>query len=334
MLDATHASAAPQSAAEAAARVLVCAVDRGLFGVQATRVEAVYPVASTAAYWLRSAGGERRAYIVHDGQPAVVVDPREALGLADVLGGATRDAYLVLHAGPLLLALPVDHCVGIRTLDLASQRPVASGLQRDDGLPLGHLVALDGRMLVVLDPARLLDARLRDALLPVARRARGACDRLRRLDAAWQELRETPSAALLRTYAGLCQRSGRTRAAAATRLVLACLPEATDGGAPEPAHELPRRLLALAAARRSGRLSVRAGETSGAVELVDGRLAAVEAGPLAGRAALAALLSGAPAEATFADAAAAEASGPLDSIAAAIIAALEAQPAARRRRTA
>lgn len=334
MPDATDASTGLLTHPDAGARVLVCSVDRGLFGVQAARVEAVYPLASTPVHWLRGSGSRRQAYLVHDGAPALLIDLREALGLADVLGDTQRDACLVLRTGALQLAVAIDHCVGIRTLDLRAHPPLASGLERDDGLPVGHLVELDGRMLVVLDPARLLDGRQREALLSAARRAQAACDRRRRLDAAWEELRLAPTPALLRTWAGLCQRSGRPRAAHAARLVLACLP----GGEPPvplpPEQTLPRLLLHLADGARCGRLTLRAGDIDGTIDLHDGRIAAVTAGAHSGRAALAALLAAPLEQAQFSDRPAGDDAGPLDSTVATLIAALDAPVASRRRRAA
>src|SRR5512139_44203 len=145
----TNLSPAGATAADATARVLVCSVDRGLFGIQAGWVEAVYPTASTPVHSTRTDAGQRQPFIVHRHEPALIVDLRRAIGLDVVLGEATRDAFLVLRSGPALLALPLDHCVGIRTLDLGERLPVPSAVQRDGGLPIGHLVELDGRMLVV-----------------------------------------------------------------------------------------------------------------------------------------------------------------------------------------
>lgn len=328
MIDSTLA---PAHAADANARVLVCSVDRGLFGVQATRVEAVYPIAATATLSTRSDGGGRQAFIVHRDQPALVVDLRRALGLDGVLGEATRDAYLVLRSGPALLAIPVDHCVGIRTLDLAERAPVPCAVRRDGGVPMGHLVELDGRMLMVLDPARVLDSRQRDELLSAQRRAQAICQRQHKLAALWQEIRGEPSAAALRTYAGLCARTGRARAATAARAVLAALPDAAaaDGG---DAPALLRTLLRLAAERRSGTLTCSGDAGAATLDLVDGRLAGVRAGAEHGRAALARLLAGACRDLAFAAGVATAGEG--DSTAAVIISALEARGPQRRKRAA
>ena len=42
------------TATDASARVLVCSVDRGLFGIQAAWVEAVYPTASMTVHTTRT----------------------------------------------------------------------------------------------------------------------------------------------------------------------------------------------------------------------------------------------------------------------------------------
>ena len=91
------------TATDANARVLVCSVDRGLFGIQAGWVEAVYPIASMTVHTTRTDAGQRQAFIVHRDEPALIVDLRQAIGLDGVLGDATRDAFLVLRSGPALL---------------------------------------------------------------------------------------------------------------------------------------------------------------------------------------------------------------------------------------
>ena len=53
------------TAADATARMLVCSVDRGLFGIQAGWVEAVYPTASTPVHSTRTDAGQRQPFIVH-----------------------------------------------------------------------------------------------------------------------------------------------------------------------------------------------------------------------------------------------------------------------------
>ncbi len=319
-------------ATDANARVLVCSVDRGLFGIQAGWVEAVYPIASMTVHTTRTDAGQRQAFIVHRDQPALIVDLRQAIGLDGVLGDATRDAFLVLRSGAALLAVPVDHCVGIRTLDLDERAPVPSAVQRDGGLPMGHLVELDGRMLMVLDPARLLDTRHRDELLSARRRAEAICQRQHKLSALWEEIRQEPSAAALRTFAGLCSRTGRARAAAATRTVLAALP---DGDATADADEhraLLRVLLRCAGERRTGFLTCSSDGTGAALDIVDGRLVAVRAGAAHGRAALAHLLNAACREIAFVAGEVAGGRGPIDSTAAAVISALEARGPQRRKR--
>ena len=322
------------TATDASARVLVCSVDRGLFGIQAAWVEAVYPTASMSVHTVRTDAGQRQAFIVHRDEPALIVDLRQAIGLNGVLGDATRDAFLVLRSGPALLALPVDHCVGIRTLDLGERAPVPSAVQRDGGLPMGHLVELDGRMLMVLDPARILDASHRDGLLSALRRAQAICQRRHKLAALWEEIRHEPSAPALRAYAGLCSRTGRARTAAAARTVLAALP---DGDASVDADErraLLRALLRCAAERRTGSLTCSSDGIGAALDLVDGRLVALRAGAEHGRAALAHLLNATCREIVFVDVAITGGRGTTDSIAAAVISALEARAPQRRKRSA
>lgn len=331
----TNFAPTPRPTADAGNRVLVCSVDRGLFGIQAAWVEAVYPAASMTIHATRTEAGQRQPFIVHGDEPALIVDLRQALGLDEVLGAAQRDSLLVVRSGVTLLAVAVDHCVGIRTLDLDRRPPVPSAVERDGGLPMGHLVELDGRMLMVLDPARILDSRQRDALLAAGRRAAALCQRQRKLAGLWEEIRRAPSAAALRTYAGLCGRSGRARAAAASRAVLAALPGDARPVDLDDAQRLLTMLLRLAAERRTGTLTCSADGTAASLELCDGRLTAVRAGAEHGRAALAQLLGTACRELTFTAAdgrAAARAAG--DSTVATIIAALEARPPQRRRRAA
>ena len=332
MIDTNLTAGSP--ATDANARVLVCSVDRGLFGIQAAWVEAVYPTASMPVHSTRTAAGQRQPFIVHRDEPAMIVDLRRAVGLDGVLGDATRDAFLVLRSGPALLALPVDHCVGIRTLDLVERLPVPSAVQRDGGLPIGHLVELDGRMLVVLDPARILDAGHRDDLLTAQRRAQAICQRQHKLAALWEEIRCEPSAAALRTYAGLCGRSGRARAAAAARAVLAALPGSNGHSDGDDSQALLRTLLRLAAERRSGSLRCHGDGIGAVLEIADGRVVASSAGNEHGRAALAHLLSTPCRDIAFSDGAVAASRGPVDSTAASVISALEARGPQRRKRAA
>jgi hypothetical protein len=324
--------------AAADARVLVCAIDRGLFGIQAGWVEAVYPTAATAVHTTRTDGGQRQPFLVHRDEPALIVDLRRALGLDGVLGAATRDAYLVVRSAASLLAVPVDHCVGIRTLALSERAPVPSAVQRDGGLPIGHLLELDGRILAVLDPARLLDPAHRDEILSARRRAAAICQRQHKLTALWEEIRRQPTATALRTYASLCARSGRARAAAGARAVLAALPTApaaSNGGDPaDDRQALLRLLLRLAADRRSGTVRCSRDGVGAALEIVAGRLVALRAGNEHGRNALAHLLAGACRDVTFTEGGVSAGRGTPDSTAAAVIAAFEARPAQRRKRAA
>lgn len=330
MLDSSLFPAA--AAAVSPARVLVCAIDRGLVGIHAGWVEAVYPAAAIPVHATRTDAGRRQSFIVHRDEPALIVDLRQAIGLDAVLGTATRDAYVVLRSGAALLALPVDHCVGLRTLDFHEHPPVPSAVRRDGGLPIGHLLALDGRILAVLDPTRLLDAELRDDLLTARRRARGICHRRRKVAALWDEIRRDPTPAALRTFASLCGRGGRPHAAAGARAVLAAWP-GSDGEASDDTALL-RTLLRLAVERRSGVLTCRGDGGDAALELAEGRLIALRAGSEHGRAALARLLAAPCRDLAFTDAAIARGRGPTDSTAATVIAACEALAPRRRKRAA
>lgn len=313
------------------ARVLVCAIDRGLFGIQAGWVEAVYPTASTTVHTTRTGGGARQPFIVHRDEPALIVDLRQALALDGVLGAATRDAFLVVRSATALLAIPVDHCVGIRTLDLGEQLPVPSAVERDGGLPMAHLLELDGRMLAVLDPARILEPAHRDAILSAQRRARAICQRQHKLAALWQEIRRAPTPAALRAYASLCARSGRRRAAAGARAVLAALPDGDEAAASDR-QALLSTLLRCAAEQRSGTLRCRAGELDAAIEIAAGRPVASRAGNENGRGALALLLGSSCEAITFTAGAVAPGRGEVDSAAAAVIAAFESTATPRRAR--
>lgn len=321
--------------AAADARVLVCAIDRGLFGIQAGWVEAVYPTTATAVHTTRTDSGQRQPFIVHRDEPALIVDLRRALGLDGTLGTATRDAFLVVRSGTSLLAVPVDHCVGIRTLDLRERAPVASAVQRDGGLPMGHLLELDGRMLVVLDPMRLLDLTLRDEILSARRRAAAICQRQHKLAAMWDDIRREPTSATLRAYASLCARSGRARAAAGARAVLAALPSAhAEADRTDDRQALLRLLLRVAAERRSGTVTCSRDGVGASLEIVAGRLVALRAGTDHGRSALAHLLADSCQDVTFTEGIVAAGRGNPDSTAATIIAAFETRAPQRRKRAA
>ena len=202
------------------ARVLVFSVDDGLFALHIDWVEAMYPRGSIEVRTVRNDAGEHQPFLLHAGVPAMLVDLRDAFGLTAVLGPAQRRETLVVRTPGFLLAVPVDACVGIRELDCGDRPPVPSGLARDGGFAVGHLVTLDGKPMAVLDPSHLLEARQRDALAPLVEKARGFEERERRREALWDDIREQPTVANLRAFARLCSRNGRSRLAVAARVVL------------------------------------------------------------------------------------------------------------------
>ena len=176
------------------------------------------------------AGGVQR-FFADAGALALIIDLREILDLQAVPAAPQRAHYLVLRSGNIMLALAVDACLGVRELDLHAQAPVPSMVLRDGGFPVAHLVSLDAKMLAVLDPSHLLDGAVRNPLTDLQHRAERFLARQAKLDTLWTEICAQPSAASLRTFAGLCARNGRRRAAAATRLVLKHLTGANGDGA-------------------------------------------------------------------------------------------------------
>ena len=202
------------------ARVLVFNVDDGLFALHIDWIEAMYPLAAVEVHTVRDEEGRPHSFLLHSGEPALILDLRDTFGLAPILGSTTRGEVLVARSPSFLMALPVDSCVGIRELDLEASPPIPCGLVRDGGYPVGHLVALDGKPMAVLDPGHLLESRERDALVPLVQKARAFEERERKSEALWREICEKPSDANLKAYARLCTRNGRAKAAAATRMIL------------------------------------------------------------------------------------------------------------------
>lgn len=260
-----------------AARVLVFSVDDGLFSVHLDWVEAVYPRAALTVHAIRSKGARPRPFVLHRSEPAPIVDLREALDLETTIGAATRSELLIVRSGSILLALPVDACVGVRDLDLRSQVPVPTTLLRDGDVPVGHIVELDRKMLVVLDPNRLVDGPAREALVLVQRKALLFQERETKLNDVWKTLASQPTTSNLRVYARLCGRNGRSKMAAAARAILKCLSEgespATSNGTGEPAGALPAMLRA-AQGSRTGVLHVRStdAQDGGRLSFVAGRV--------------------------------------------------------------
>jgi chemotaxis signal transduction protein len=243
------------------ARVLVFTVDDGLFCIHLDWVEAVYQREDAPLHMVKEGDSVGR-FLIHRGQPALVIDLREAFGLNELLGATDRSALMVVRAGSFLLALQVDACVGVRDLDLGTKVPVASTLVRDGGLSVGHLVDLDGKMHGLLEPNRILSGALREQLDPLLKEAQAFRDRQAELVELTAELRRDPTPAGLKNYARLSRRNGRTRAAGAARLVLKHVQEheagAGDGAVAGDmaAETLLRDLVALSTARRTGTVIV------------------------------------------------------------------------------
>lgn len=260
-----------------AARVLVFSVDDGLFSVHLDWVEAVYPRAALTVHAIRTKGARPRPFVLHRSEPAPIVDLREAFDLETTIGAATRTELLIVRSGSILLALPVDGCVGVRDLDLRTQVPVPTTLLRDGDVPVGHIVELDQKMLVVLDPNRLVDGNAREALVLVQRKALLFQERESKLNEVWKALVTQPTASHVRVYARLCGRNGRSKMAAAARAVLKCLSEgdspATTNGTGEPSGALSAMLRA-AQANRTGILQVRSADAAdgGRLTFVAGRV--------------------------------------------------------------
>ncbi|HYD46811.1 MAG TPA: chemotaxis protein CheW [Terriglobales bacterium] len=314
-----------------APKLLICSVDGGWFGIGTDWVETVCPRASVSEQMIRVAGRRPQPFVVFQGQPALVAELRSVVGL-EGNDDNDREHYVLVRTGHMVVAVPVDSCVGIRTVDLHGRAPVPSRVVRDGGMPIGHLVELDGRMLMVLDPTRLLDASERGLWKTAVRRAEATKRRLAKLDSLWTEIRQQPSANAIRSYASLCSRSGRTGTAAAARALLTHLSGNADAG--DGQGNVIRQLLDYSEQKRSGRMVVDGnGSGEAHLELIDGRLVNVRLADRHGRAALAQLLATPCRSAEFVEV---EASIPLPatgtSTAAVLIEALESVPADRRKR--
>lgn len=267
-------SAAPISASS---KVLICSVDGGWFGVRADWVEAVCPRESVVEQTLKGSDGTVHRYVMFQNEPALVLELRALVGVDAVVGRARRKQFMLVRSGQWLMAVPVDACVGVRALDLQSQTPVPSRIRRDGGIPIAHIVGLDDRMLVVLDPTRLLDARNRAVWATIVKRAQLFNRRLAKLESTWAEVRAHATTANLRAYASLCSRAGRSRAAAAAREAVGYLPT-NDGAAiqvsaPSSSFAAIRALLEASEGRHTGRWRVEL-EGGGvvAIELSGGRV--------------------------------------------------------------
>jgi len=210
-------------------RVLVFLVDDGRFSVHLDGVEAVYESHSVDSHRVRVGKGPWHRFLLHRGEPALIVDLREAFGLGGALGATERAAYVVFQSGGYRLALGIDQVSGVQDLELDAHPPVPSNLVRDGGIPVGHIVQIDDRMVVVLDPHRLLSGTTRDGLEPVWTRAKAYAARDQQMTETWSDLCQTPSADNIRVFARLCGRNGRPKASAAARLVLKAMADAESG---------------------------------------------------------------------------------------------------------
>ncbi|MEO8603984.1 MAG: chemotaxis protein CheW [bacterium] len=297
---------------DAGGKVLIVAIDDGWFGVHLDWVEDVLQAGAASLHGVRNGSGRARPFVLRGRAPAPVVDLREMLGLLDLLGAPPpRSGQLLLRCGDGALAMPIDACIGVRALDLAARPPVPTRLRRDGGLPLGHMTALDGRPLTVLDPNRLLDAELRATLAPLRAKAAALHERRQRLATLWEEIRRDANVDQLRVYARLCARSGEGRTAGAARRVLEHL-EAPAGeilnGGSDPLDRLLRELVERQRSGASGAIEVEAADgAGGTIVLQGGRVVNATCGAADGRAAFARLL-GATRATRFS--AAADAAGP------------------------
>lgn len=254
------------------ARILVFGVDDGLFGIHLEWVRSVQPRGAATVHSARARKGRAQPFLLVGGQPAFVMDLRELLGLQDVLGSAERSHYVIVRSGSHLLALQADECLGVQELDLRAHTPVASNFFRDGGVSVGHLIDRDGTILAILDPNRLMDAGMREALEPAVREARGFVERQMRIDTLWTSLCREPTLPDLRNFARLAKRNGRNRTAAAAKTVLKLL-EAGDRPADVPGEAVLQDLLRFATAGLSGELGLdRSGAPSGRLFLDAGRV--------------------------------------------------------------
>lgn len=279
------------------ARVLVFGVDDGCFCVHLDWVEAVYQ-RDEAVLHTAKAGESTRPFLLHRGQPALVVDLREAFGLTELLGVTERAAFMIVRAGSFLLALPVDGCSGVRELDLRTKAPVATNLVHDGGLSVGHLVDIEGRLHALLEPNRILSGALREKLEPLLKEALAFRDRQDKIAAVAVELRRAPTAAALKTFGRLVRRNGRPRAANAAKALLKALQESESATGLDlvagdlGGDTLMRDLIALSTARRTGELAVETPDGAPAKVFLDaGRVADACAAGIWGRGAFKRILS-------------------------------------------
>ena len=275
-------------------RVLAFAVDDASLCVDIDRVDTVYTRSEARLHTLKATGALSRNFLIHRGEPALIVDLREAFGLSEILGLTDRAVFIVMRAGSFPLALAADACVGIRDLDLRTKTPVPSALQRDGGVSVGHLVELDGGVHTLLEPSRILSSALRQRLNPFLQEARAFCEREEEITALTLKLKADTVFSDLKAFARLTRRNGRTRAAAAARQVLKAAQDGdqqahnSDAVSGELAADtLLRDLLVLSVARQTGevQLTLPGGDTA-ALFFAAGRIADAQIAGALGRAAV------------------------------------------------
>ncbi len=287
-------------------RVLVFSVDDGLFGIHLDWVEAVYETRTVEMHRLRIDKGPWHSFLLHGGEPALQVDLREAFEVADILGQPQRATCAVIQSGGYRLALAIDHVSGVQDLALDAHPPIPSSLVRDGGIPVGHVVQMDERMLVVLDPHRLLSGAQRDAMEPLWARAKAYGERHEKLLQTWADISRAPSEENIRVYARLCARNGRPKAAAAARVVLKALgdPEFAmrrNGSIPPLVDQIVGEVLRRSAAAASGVLEIvgEQGAMLGGVFVSAGRVIDAQWGADWGRMAFRGVLAGAGVSVSF-----------------------------------
>ncbi len=293
-------------------RVLEFTVDEGAYAIHLHSVIAISQREVTPTYSLSGRTRRVRRFLIHRGEPALVVSLRLALGFDG--NEPPRDGYLVLRSGPLLIAVPIDASVGLDALDFGSRAPLASAVVRDGGLPIGHLIEIEARPVVLLDPNRLLDHELRAEATTAAQSAVRFIKRQERIAELWSEIAAMPAVPAVQHFGRLCRRNGRPKAAAAVRHVLRHLePGAASGEGPGSQDgvfddRLLGEVLALAGARRTGELIIDTGNGAGLGSLMlrDGQLVAATVGGDWGEPALRRLLALGASESEFAEVAAPE----------------------------
>lgn len=291
---------AADPAKRAGSKVLVFAVDDALLGLHLDWVEAVYPHATTERHVVK-VGGEPQPFLLHRGEPAFLIEPRALFQLPSD-DAVERSASLVMRAGSHLFAIGIDLCIGVEELDLKLCPPIPTALTGDGGVPVGQLVDLHGRLVVVLDPNRLVDGARRES---VARASREAADYLKReeqMARLWPEIRDQATVSNLRRFGGLCRRNGRPKTARVIRAIGKVFAEPEDiasngngNGTGEAGHEgdLVSVLTRLARQARSGEVFVLGAENQehGRLTLVGGHLVDAVSSRAQGMQALSELLS-------------------------------------------